>query len=203
MISIRGVPTDYDGWVERGCQGLGAGTTCCPISRKQETDVDFDGPLHGQDGPMGRPPHSLKTAGRASPRALSRPPETMAGTDLKDKNASVWRWLFPDRGRQSGGTAAPQRRRAYLTTEVRARPNFNILGESRVEKVLFSGTKATGVRVHRRGEVFDIQANEVIVSAGALQSPALLLRSGVGPAARNSRKAALMSWPTGPGSANI
>ena len=66
---------------------------------------------------------------------------------------------------------------------MRARPNLEILGEARAERLLFSGAKVTGVRVHRRGETVDIAAGEVIVSSGALHSPALLLRSGIGPAA--------------------
>lgn len=180
MISIRGVPWDYDGWVERGAEGWGW-EDVLPYFKKQETDVDFDGPLHGQDGPMAvrrlpaeRWPGFTKGFVEAARKE--------GWKDLKDKNGVFDDGYFPiavahQEGRRTSTATA------YLTTEVRARPNFNILGESRVEKVLFSGTKVTGVRVHRQGEVFDIQANEVIVSSGALHSPALLLRSGVGPAA--------------------
>ena len=66
---------------------------------------------------------------------------------------------------------------------MRARPNLEILGEAQAERLLFSGTRVTGVRVVRRGERFDVLAGEVVVSGGALHSPALLLRSGIGPAA--------------------
>jgi 5-(hydroxymethyl)furfural/furfural oxidase len=75
---------------------------------------------------------------------------------------------------------------AYLTAEVRARRNLHILGEAEAERLIFDGTRVTGVRIRRRGVVSDIAAGEVIVSAGALQSPAFLLRSGIGPAAELS-----------------
>ena len=68
---------------------------------------------------------------------------------------------------------------AYLTNAVRARPNLAIRGNALVDKVLFHGKQATGVRL-ADGEV--IEAGEVILSAGAYGSPAILLRSGIGPA---------------------
>jgi 5-(hydroxymethyl)furfural/furfural oxidase len=70
----------------------------------------------------------------------------------------------------------------YLTAEVRRRPNLTVLGDARVERLLFDGTRCTGVRVRSpRGERA-IGAREVIVSTGAIHSPALLMRSGIGPA---------------------
>lgn len=68
----------------------------------------------------------------------------------------------------------------YLTNEVRARPNLRIVGELLVDRVLFDGRRAIGV-VTADGST--ITADEVILSAGAYSSPAILMRSGVGPAA--------------------
>ena len=68
---------------------------------------------------------------------------------------------------------------AYLTAEVRRRPNLTIVGEVVVDKVLFDGTTATGVISSTR-HVY--AAREVILSAGTYGSAAILLRSGVGPA---------------------
>jgi len=101
---------------------------------------------------------------------------------LRDKNAVFGDGYFPIAVANSDGRRTSTAT-AYLTAAVRAWPNLNIMGETLVERILFDGTRATGVRVHRKGEVYDIKAKEVIVSSGALQSPALLLRSGVGPAA--------------------
>jgi choline dehydrogenase len=69
---------------------------------------------------------------------------------------------------------------AYLTEAVRARPNLTILGNVNVDRVLFEGTRATGV-VASDGTVY--RGDEVILSGGAFGSPAILLRSGIGPPA--------------------
>jgi 5-(hydroxymethyl)furfural/furfural oxidase len=102
--------------------------------------------------------------------------------DIGDKNAVFTDGYFPIAVANSDGRRTSTAT-AYLTAEVRARSNFEVLGEARAERVLFDGTRATGIRVHCQGGQMDIRANEVIVSCGALHSPALLLRSGVGPAA--------------------
>ncbi|RJQ73845.1 dehydrogenase [Pseudonocardiaceae bacterium YIM PH 21723] len=69
---------------------------------------------------------------------------------------------------------------AYLTDEVRSRPNLEIQGDALVDRVLFDGSTATGVLL---ADGTEIAADEVILSGGAYGSPAILLRSGVGPAA--------------------
>lgn len=179
MISVRGLPSDYDEWVERGAKGWGWDNVL-PYFKKLETDVDFDGPLHGKDGPM-----TIRRLAKERWPGLTagfmEAAEEEGWHNLYDENGAFEDGYFPfavaneDGRRKSAATG-------YLTADVRARPNLNILGEALAERILFSGTRATGVRVHRRGKVFDFQANEVIVSCGALHSPALLLRSGVGPA---------------------
>jgi choline dehydrogenase len=68
---------------------------------------------------------------------------------------------------------------AYLTDEVRRRPNLTIVGNVVVDKVLFDGTTATGV-ISSTNDTYS--ANEVILSAGTYGSAAILLRSGIGPA---------------------
>jgi choline dehydrogenase len=68
----------------------------------------------------------------------------------------------------------------YLTEEVRNRPNLKISGDVLIDRVLFDGRRAIGVVTASGAE---IRAGEVILSAGAFGSPAILLRSGVGPAA--------------------
>ncbi|HEY4253710.1 MAG TPA: GMC oxidoreductase, partial [Roseomonas sp.] len=68
----------------------------------------------------------------------------------------------------------------YLTDAVRRRPNLTLWTETRAERVLFEGTRAVGARLRRDGAVVDVAAPLVIVSNGALQSPAMLLRSGIG-----------------------
>jgi 5-(hydroxymethyl)furfural/furfural oxidase len=157
------------------------GDDVLPYFRKLETDADYDGPLHGKGGPMAvRRIFADRWPGFTT--AFMQAVEEEGWQDIGDNNAVFSDGYFPvavankDGRRTSTATA-------YLTTEIRARPNFEILGEAKVERLLFSGTRVTGVRVHHGGTHIDIHAGEVIVSSGALHSPALLLRSGIGPAA--------------------
>jgi len=180
MISNRGLPSDYDGWAAAGAAGW-AWDDVLPFFRKLETDLDYDGPLHGKDGPM----KLLRTPEAQWPgftRAMMKAVEEEGWRNIRDQNAAFGDGFFPvaianiDDKRISAATA-------YLGAVVRQRPNLTILGETGVERILFEGLRATGVRAHRRGESFDIRAREVLVSSGAMRSPVLLLRSGIGPAA--------------------
>ncbi len=72
--------------------------------------------------------------------------------------------------------------RCYLTAEARARPNLEILCETRLLRILFEGQRVTGVLVERGGMQKTIAARDVVISAGGVHSPAVLLRSGIGPA---------------------
>ncbi len=76
---------------------------------------------------------------------------------------------------------------AYLTPEVRARPNLEVRTGLTVERILLEGRRAVGVTLRGAdGTVSELRGREIIVSSGALASPALLMRSGIGPAAHLS-----------------
>jgi 5-(hydroxymethyl)furfural/furfural oxidase len=72
--------------------------------------------------------------------------------------------------------------RCYLTAEVRARPNLQIMAETHALRIVFDGRRVAGVVARRGAEEITIAARNVVVSCGAIYSPALLLRSGLGPA---------------------
>ncbi len=180
MMANRGSPLDYDEWAERGASGW-AWQDVLPYFRKLESDRDFDGPLHGADGPIGIRrlfpevwpgyTHAVMDAAKA------------AGFDyLEDMNGDFADGYFPvtisniDDRRVSANVA-------YLTREVRARDNFAILDETEVRTLDFSGRVLRSVSVRRGSEDFAIRAREAVVCAGALHSPAILMRSGIGPAA--------------------
>ncbi len=180
MIAIRGLPSDYDGWAERGAAGWGWDDVL-PYFRKLETDVDFDGPLHGADGPMvvRRAPAECWPG---FTRGFVDAAREEGWRDLGDKNGVFSDGWFPV------ATSSVEGRRvstatAYLTAAARARANLEISCETQAERLLFSGGRATGVRTRRRGRRLDLDAGEIILACGALHSPALLLRSGIGPAA--------------------
>jgi 5-(hydroxymethyl)furfural/furfural oxidase len=71
----------------------------------------------------------------------------------------------------------------YLNAETRRRPNLRIVSQAQARRILFDNGRATGAEIRRNGAVETITADNVIVSAGALHSPWLLMHSGIGPAA--------------------
>jgi 5-(hydroxymethyl)furfural/furfural oxidase len=178
MISNRGLPSDYNEWAERGAVGWDWDSVL-PFFKKLESDRDFDGPLHGADGPIGlrRIPSDVWPGFVSS---VIEGAEEQGFENIKDQNGDFRDGYFPvaiaNINDQRVSAAI-----AYLTADVRARPNLDIIGETKAERLLLEGSRVTGARVTRNGESFDIRAKEVIVSTGAIHSPALLLRSGIGP----------------------
>src|SRR5262245_22595910 len=179
MASNRGLPSDYDGWAERGATGWDW-QGVLPYFIKLEADRDFDGPLHGKTGPI----HVQRYAPERWPgfvRGVMAAVEQHGWRNIADQNAAFEDGYFPvahchTDDRRMGAAWC------YLIAEVRRRPNLTIMAETQVERLLFDGTRVVGVRVRHGDSTRDLRAREIIVAAGALQSPALLLRSGIGPA---------------------
>jgi 5-(hydroxymethyl)furfural/furfural oxidase len=185
LMTNRGAPADYDEWQALGAEGW-QWKTCLPYFRKLETDTDFsdpqDGALHGHHGPMRirRTP-----AERLSPfvkgvmkvlgaRGLSHKP---------DQNGAWEEGVFVGAiGVSERGERIPTSV-CYLTDEVRRRRNLTIVTHCVVDRVLIDNRVAVGARILRAGgDVESLMAREVIVCAGAIHSPAVLMRSGIGPA---------------------
>jgi 5-(hydroxymethyl)furfural/furfural oxidase len=178
MVALRGLPGDYDEWAQMGARGWGWADVL-PYFRKLENDLDMDGPLHGKDGPVtiGRVPRQ-DWPGFA--RAIADAAAARGFSYVADMNGEV----------QNGfcsvpTTSAPASRvstaMAYLTPDVRRRPNLRILPEAFVESILFEGRRATGLRVRHAGGSEEFRGTEIILAAGALHSPAILQRAGIGP----------------------
>jgi 5-(hydroxymethyl)furfural/furfural oxidase len=182
MMANRGQPSDYDEWAALGAEGWDW-TGVLPYFRRLERDVDFEGPIHGQDGPL-----PIRRVAREFWPAFSR-----AAADalvdagfayVEDQNEDFRPGYFPitinnlyDR-RVSAATA-------YLDPKTRRRSNLTILPDTRVRRLLIQQGRVTGIEVaDRRGGTRQLQAGEVVVAAGALHSPALLLRAGIGPGAQ-------------------
>ena len=183
MVSVRGLPSDYDDWAECGATGWDWDGVL-PFFKKLEHDRDFDGPLHGKDGPIGlrRIPADVWPG---FVKSVIEAVDDLGFENIHDQNGDFRDGYFPiaicniDDQRVSAAIG-------YLTTEVRARQNLTIISETTVERLLFSGTRVTGVAARNSAGKFEVDAHEVIVSTGALHSPALLLRSGIGPGAELS-----------------
>ena len=183
MAANRGLPSDYASWAAKGATGWDwAGVL--PYFKKLEADRDFDGPLHGRDGPipLKRQPRELWPG---FTRGVIDAVADAGWRNIEDQNAVFEDGHFPvafnnTETRRMGAAWC------YLTLEARRRENLRIEGDTHVERLLLDGARVTGVRVRRDGASEDVAAREVIVSSGALQSPALLMRSGIGPAAHLS-----------------
>ncbi|MDR5733837.1 GMC family oxidoreductase N-terminal domain-containing protein [Caballeronia sp. LZ025] len=177
----RGLPRDYDEWAADGAHGW-AWRDVLPYFRKLERDVNFPGgELHGSDGPVpirrimpGDWPefcHAFAKGLRANGFAA-----------LQDQNGEFGDGFFPgafsniDDARVSTAIA-------YLDEATRKRPNLSIHANLRVERILMEGATARGVvAIAANGERVRFAADEVVLSAGALQSPAMLMRAGIGDA---------------------
>ncbi len=183
MVALRGTPLDYDEWAGLGADGWGW-EDVLPYFRKLETDTDFGATApgdHGADGPV--PIRRLPEA-QWPPllKALARSARDSQVADIADLNAD-----FRD-GFGPLPTSKFEDKRAssaicYLDAATRARPNLTVSAGVEMKRLLVEGTQITGVEIESGGGRQRLTAREVIVSAGALQSPAVLLRAGVGPAA--------------------
>ncbi|MGW2342606.1 GMC family oxidoreductase [Streptomyces sp. NPDC001661] len=176
---VRARRRDFDRWAGAGHPAW-AYERVLPLLRAMEDDLDF-GPdeVHGRGGPMrvAREPltHPAATAFRAAALKLGFAAEP-------DKNGQGPPGFGPvpsnsvDGVRHNTGLA-------YLSAPVLGRPNLTVLGDCSVRRVVVERGRATGVVVERDGVRETLDAGCVVLSAGALVTPHLLLLSGVGPRA--------------------
>ncbi|MGE0035285.1 MAG: GMC family oxidoreductase [Xanthobacteraceae bacterium] len=178
MAANRGLPSDYDAWAEAGATGWNW-EGVLPFFKKLETDSDFDGPLHGKDGPI-RLQRYAPERWPGFTRGVMKAIEDQGWSNIADQNARFDDGFFPVAYSHTDTMRMGAAWR-YLTAEVRQRPNLTVLGGTQADRLLFDGTRCTGVRVRGPDGIRDIRAREVIVSSGAIHSPVLLMRSGIGP----------------------
>jgi choline dehydrogenase len=173
---IRGTRRDYDRWAEMGATGWGFDDVM-PYFRRSETWYGTPNQNHGSHGPQAvspiRHPHPLcNTFIDACVEAGMRRLEEYHGGDMDG--------AFHSHVTQKNGLRCSTEK-AYLRP-ARKRPNLEVLTHTEVSRVRIENGRAIGVSGNRRGEAIEIDARrEVIVSAGAIGSPILLMRSGIGP----------------------
>jgi len=178
QLANRGAPTDYDEWEARGAAGW-SWKDVLPYFRKVERDLDFDGPFHGKDGriPVRRIPQEHWT--RHS-QAVAEACKLAGYTFLPDQNGEFVEGYFP----VTHSNHAEQRVSAamgYLDRETRRRANLTISTDTQVKELLFEGRRCVGVKAQVDGREQEFRGREVILSCGAIHSPAHLLRAGIGP----------------------
>ena len=181
MVYLRGHHKDFDDWAESGCAGWDY-ESVLPYFRKMETVSGGDPHYRGSDGPMRPAPAAKTDANPLSQVFLDG--AVAAGFPLTDDFNGAF---AEGAGRHdlsiSGGTRQSTAA-AYLTPVRDQRPNLTIYTGSRARKLCIQGNRCVGVEFERGGEVTTAYADsEVVISAGAVDSPRLLLLSGVGPAA--------------------
>ncbi|PZF83808.1 mycofactocin dehydrogenase MftG [Jiangella anatolica] len=176
---VRGAPADFDRWAALG-NPLWSWDEVRPFFAALEDDGDYgDRPGHGRGGPVpvrrDAAPHPVTDAFYAACAELGFPAQPDANDGGPPGYGPVPLTVAGGRRHSTAAT--------YLTPAVRARPNLTVRGDAVVRRVLFAGTRATGVVVSSGGRLTEVRAGEVILAAGAVASPQLLMVSGVGPAA--------------------
>ena len=177
MVYVRGLPLDYDGWRDQGATGWGWADVF-PYFLKAEDQARGGDPWHGVGGPLAvadiKDPHPLSDAFIAAAVEAGLP----ANPDFNGAvQAGVGYFQLTIRGRRRCSTAVgylrPAEKRSNLTVE----PN------AQVTRVRLDGKRAVGVTCRLNGTEQEIDATrEVILAAGAINSPQLLMLSGIGPA---------------------
>ena len=176
MVWTRGMQKDFDGWARDGAQGW-AFADVLPVFRKQE---DWEGGANewrGSGGPIHirrpRDPHPVALAFLEAAREMGMP-------ILDDLNGPMQAGAgYINMNIAADGTRVSAVR-AFLRPAL-ARPNLTVLLNADVVRVNFKGSRCVGVRTRTGGSEKDIAANEeVILAAGAIHSPKLLMLSGVG-----------------------
>jgi len=179
MVYTRGNPRDYDRWAALGNPGW-AWADVLPVFKAAENSEGFGATdLHGSGGP-------LNVAWLPSPSPLGGAFVQAAAQQglprIADYNGVRQHGVAPAQVTQKGGERCGAVR-AYLRPAMN-RPNLTVVTGATIDRVRFDGQRATGLEIVTRHGRQSLQARrEVIVSAGTFGSPAILMRSGLGPAA--------------------
>jgi choline dehydrogenase len=178
-IALRGIPADYDGWAALGNDAW-AWSKILPYFRRLEDDQDMADEFHGPGGPIPirrwRPNElvpiqqaffdTCRALGFSAVEDHNHPESTGVGPSPTNTRDDV-------RISTALGYLLPARRR----------PNLTIRPNCLVNRVLFQSNRATGVEVECEGRVERLYGERITLSAGSIGSPAILLRSGIGPKA--------------------
>lgn len=180
MIYIRGDRRDYDAWAQAGCHGWSFNELQPYFIRSEGFEGTPPGQSHGTFGPM-------SVSRQPSPHPLTR--NFIAGCaelgipEINDYCGGEQEGAFipltnQRRGRRSSAAEA-------FLKPARGRRNLRIMTDCQVDRLVIGNGRATGLKLKRNdGATFEIAARrEVILSAGTIGSPAILMRSGIGPAA--------------------
>ena len=178
QVFLRGVPEDYDRWASWGNDEWSY-IDVLPYFRRQETDTDITDDFHGFDGPIPVRRHRRENW-LPLQEAFVQACTDVGYAEVYDHNHPESTGVGPFPMNNPNGV-----RMSTALTYVnpnRHRLNLTIRANVRVHRILFEGQRAVGVQVESGGETFQIEGEQIVLCAGAIASPQLLMLSGVGPA---------------------
>ncbi|QAA94817.1 GMC family oxidoreductase [Pollutimonas thiosulfatoxidans] len=177
LLYIRGQHADYDGWSQMGARGWDY-RSVLPFFKRSEGYEGGESEYHGGSGELGvsglKNDHVYCQAWVEAGQQFGLPfnPDFNGATEY---GVGPYQLTLKNGWRSSAAVA--------FLRPVQSRTNLTVLTESHTTRVLFEGTKAVGVEWLHKGQVQQARADrEVILAAGAIQSPQLLQLSGIGPA---------------------
>jgi 5-(hydroxymethyl)furfural/furfural oxidase len=183
MVALRGLPADYDGWAAAGAASWGWAEVERYFGRV-ERDADAGGPRRGEGRvpirrfkPQEWPEFARALAAAAAKRGY--PPIDDLNEDFRDGYGPV-----PLSRTETMRVSAAS---AYLDADTRQRSNLSISCETQVLRLRIRNGRCTGLDARRHGADQSFRAAHVVLAAGAIHSPAILMRSGIGPAEELSR----------------
>ncbi|WP_412529813.1 GMC family oxidoreductase [Burkholderia lata] len=177
MVYTRGHHADYDDWAALGNEGWGWNDVF-PYFKRSEHNERLGNEWHGRGGPLWV--SDLRTDNPFQARWLDAArecglPVTDDFNGAEQEGVGIYQVTQKNGERWSAA-------RAYLFPHMKTRGNLTVETGAQVRRIVFDGKRAVGVEVTRGGNVETVWAKkEVILSAGAFQSPQLLMLSGVGP----------------------
>jgi len=175
-----GAPSDYDEWHEAGARGW-RWDDVLPYFRKAERDLDLATPGHGTSGPI--PVRRVPQAEWSGfTRAVGDALVALGHARRADQNGPWEDGVMPtsvnlDEEWRRVSTAV-----GYLDATARARPNLRLLPGHVARRLLVEGARVAGAEFAHAGGTLRIRARRTIASCGAIHTPALLMRNGIGPA---------------------
>ena len=179
MVYIRGAPRDFDGWEAEGCAGWGWDEMRRRFIELEDHELG-PGPDRGVGGPL---KITVPEFGDPMSEALIAGAGELGAPRVRDINdrASVDDGGFGYQPVTIHNGSRFSAAKAFIHP-IRERANLTVVSETHALRLLFTGTRATGVRLRDKGGERDLTCHrEIVLSAGAVETPKLLQLSGIGP----------------------
>ncbi len=179
QIAIRPPREDFDDWAALGCPGWGWDEVLPYFCRLENDEAFGSAPYHGDSGPIPiyRMPRE-RWGAVYNALAMAAMEAGFAWADDLNAPGATGVSPYPINSRDSRRVSTND---GYLEPS-RSNPNLTIRGDALVNRILFDGDRAIGVEIVAGDSVVQEYADDVVLSAGVIHSPAILMRSGIGPA---------------------